>query len=160
MGGSRLALSVAPAADGLPAGWRTPVRVYFQDTDAGGIVYHARYLDYFERARMDWLRAIDLAAGELEARHRVLFVVRSIGVEYLRPARLDDLLEATLRVDAVKGASLDLHQSVERDGEALVTARVTLACVASGTLRAARMPAALKERIRPAPMPLPPSTSP
>ena len=154
--------ALAPAPDRrTDAVWRTPVRIYFQDTDAGGIVYHARYLDYFERARMDWLRAIDLAAGELEARHRVLFVVRSIGVDYLRPARLDDLLEATLRVDAVKGASLDLQQTVERDGAALVTARITLACVASGSLRAARLPSLFKERIRPAPMsPLPSSPSP
>lgn len=147
-----------PACD-ASAGWRTPVRVYFQDTDAGGIVYHARYLDYFERARMDWLRAIGLAAGELEARHRVLFVVHSLTVNYRKPARLDDLLEATLQVESVKGATLDLRQAVERSGEALVTAQVTLACVASGTLRAARMPPALKERI-PTPMPSPSTPTP
>lgn len=138
-------------AEAAASEWRTSVRVYFQDTDAGGIVYHARYLDYFERARMDWLRELGFGAGALEAAHGVMFVVHSIAVTYHRPARLDELLWASVRVEDARGASLVLAQAVAREGETLVSAHVSLACVAVGELRPVRIPSALKQRFHSAP---------
>jgi acyl-CoA thioester hydrolase len=129
------------------AAFVTGVRVYFQDTDAGGIVYHARYLDFLERCRMDWLRSLGHPVRELEARHGVLFIVHAIGIDYLRPGRLEDALQVELGLERLGGASLELRQRVTRDGEVLVSAQVRLACVDAAGLRPARIPPALRERL-------------
>lgn len=133
-------------ADPVPA-FVTGVRVYFQDTDAGGIVYHARYLDFLERSRMDWLRSLGYPIRELELRHGVLFIVHAIGIDYLRPGRLEDELQVDLGLERLGGASLDLRQRVTRGGEVLVSAQVRLACVQTAGLRPARIPPALRERL-------------
>ena len=133
-------------ADPVPA-FVTAVRVYFQDTDAGGIVYHARYLDFLERSRMDWLRSLGYPIRELELQHGVLFIVHAIGIDYLRPGRLEDELQVELGPERLGGASLDLWQRVTRGGEVLVSARVRLACVQTAGLRPARIPPALRERL-------------
>lgn len=137
---------VQPAV-GATGGFRIEVRAYFQDTDAGGVVYHGRYLDWFERARMEWLRAIGAPASELAAREHVLFIIRSVELDYLRPARLDDALGVQLRVEAVGGAQVMLRQQVTRGDEPLVTGRIHLACVAADTLRPARIPPNLRNRL-------------
>ncbi|MEI7969132.1 MAG: tol-pal system-associated acyl-CoA thioesterase [Betaproteobacteria bacterium] len=131
-----------PAAD-----FSILVRAYFQDTDAGGIVYHARYLDFFERCRMDWLRALGLPATTMARDHGVMFVVHALRIDYLRPARLDDELSVSLVRGSARGAQLPLRQTVDRDGEMLVSAEVSLACVNAGTLRPARLPGALRARL-------------
>lgn len=125
------------------------VRVYYQDTDAGGIVYHARYLDFFERARMDWLRTIGHGATRLAADYGVTFIVRSIGIDYLRPARLDDTLEVSLAIAQLAGARLVLDQRVERSPDPLVAARVELVCVGCRDFRPARLPQPLREACAP-----------
>ena len=132
--------------DATPA-FVTAARVYFQDTDAGGIVYHARYLDFFERCRMDWLRSLGHPIRDLETRHGVLFIVHAIGIDYLRPGRLEDELRVELSLERLGGASLDLRQRVTRDAEVLVSARVLLACVSTAGLRPARIPPALRKRL-------------
>ncbi len=105
---------------------RHPVRVYYEDTDAAGIVYYANYLKFVERARTEWLRDLGLDHRTLEERHGVRFAVRRCVVDYRRPARLDDLLTVETRVVAASGARLVLEQRVLRDGEPLAVVEVTL----------------------------------
>lgn len=129
----------------MAAGFRIAVRVYYQDTDAGGVVFHAQYLAFMERARTEWLneRGFDLARSAAE--DNVLFMVHAISVRYHRPAVLNDLLEVSARVATFGRASVAFAQRVERDGALLVEAEVRLALVGRETLRPARMPAALRQ---------------
>jgi acyl-CoA thioester hydrolase len=124
-----------------------PVRVYYQDTDAGGVVYHATYLDYFERARTEWLRRLGFDLRALGERDGVLFIVRELRAAYARPALLDDLLAVTVGIEHVGRAQFTLGQQVLRDGQLLVQASVNLACVSSAGFRPARVPDALLERL-------------
>ncbi len=122
----------------------TPIRVYYEDTDAAGIVYYANYLKFAERARTEMMR--DLSGGHYAQMlaEGMGFVVRRCVVDYARPARLDDLLEVHSRALHVGAASLSAEQIVRRGGEQLVAMEVKLGCIdARG--RAARMPAALRE---------------
>ena len=115
------------------------VRVYYEDTDAGGVVYHARYLGMAERARTEALRAAGAPHAELTRDHGLAFVVHRLAVEYRRSARLDDALTVETTLAALSPARLSLHQTIRRDAEILVTLRVDLACVASDG-RPARIP--------------------
>jgi len=136
------------APDGVgprnPRRFSTPVRVYYQDTDAGGMVFHATYLDFMERARMDWLREIGFDIPRKLEQHGTMFVVRSAHVEYLRPARLGDALQVSLALVRAGGAQLVLDQRVTRDSEELVTATIQLACIALPDFRPARLPEPLR----------------
>jgi acyl-CoA thioester hydrolase len=124
-----------------------PVRVYYEDTDFSGVVYHASYLRFMERGRTNYLRLLGVdhralfAETEREA-PGFHFVVRSMTLEFLKPARMDDVLTIVTVPDEVKGASITLHQQVRRDGETLVEARVRVAFVSGG--RAQRIPKALR----------------
>ena len=127
-----------------------PIRVYFEDTDAGGIVYHANYLRWAERARTESLRAIGLPHQLMIERHASLLVVRRIEVEYAAPARLDDSLVVETRVLVVRGASLDLDQRVlDADGGALrAVLKVGLVCVKAEGMRPAALPEPWRSRLR------------
>ena len=118
---------MAPRVDGKT--FVMPVRVYYEDTDAGGVVYYANYLKFAERARTEMLRFFDIENSTMQDRHGVAFVVRHIDVEYLSPARLDDLLEVHLSLTKVGGASLSGVQSIWRDGEELVRIVIRLGCM-------------------------------
>ena len=118
---------------------RIAVRVYYEDTDAAGIVYHAAYLAFAERARTEMLRCLGLDHRTLQARCGVVFTVRRCLVEYRAPARLDDLLEVRTRIVRLGGASLDLEQRILRAGQLLAHLEVHLALLGSD-LRVARMP--------------------
>ena len=127
---------------------RHAIRVYYEDTDAAGLVYYANYLRFAERARTEWLRALGFDHTALRAGLGVAFAVRRCTVDYRRPARLDDLLEVETRVVRLGGASARLDQVVSRDGDALVSLSVELALMdADG--RPARMPAGLRAAIGP-----------
>jgi acyl-CoA thioester hydrolase len=123
------------------------LRVYFEDTDAGGVMYHAAYLGFAERARTEALRDAALPHAMMVAEHGVMFMVRRIELEYFRPARLDDLLAIRTDTLAVTGATVTLRQAffrplAENDtASELAVARVVLACVHTETGKAARMPA-------------------
>lgn len=106
-----------------------PVRVYYEDTDAAGVVYYANYLKFAERARTDLLRNLGIEQSRLASEEGVVFVVRRCAVDYLRPARLDDGLEVRSEVVAMKGAVVDFLQRVCRDGEELVRMDVRVACM-------------------------------
>ena len=135
-------------ASNAPA-YSLPVRVYYEDTDAAGVVYYANYLRFLERARTEWLASLGHPVAELERVHGIVFVVRRIEVDYRRPARLSDSLDVTVAIEALGRASLTVLQQVMRGVETLVTARVMLACVERTSLKPARIPIAispLKER--------------
>ena len=121
------------------------VRIYYEDTDAGGVVYHANYLNYMERARTEFLRGHGLSVREMHDMG-IIFPVVAVEVNYRAPARLDDLLEVRTEILAIKNSSFVAGQRVIRkeDGRLLVEARVTLACVGEG-MRARRLPEELRE---------------
>lgn len=119
-----------------------PIRVYWEDTDGGGVVYHAGYLRFLERARTEWLRAHGIGQEALRAEHDLVFAVRSVRMEFLAPARLDDLLVATVVLAEARSASLRFHQTVRRESDArvLVEAEVRAACLAASTFRPRPIP--------------------
>ena len=119
---------------------RFPIRVYFEDTDAGGVAYHANYLRWAERARTESLRDMGLPHQLMMERHHSILMVRRIEVEYWRPARLDDAIVVETRVMAVKGVTLQLDQRMVRAEEALAALHVELACIDRDTLRPKRIP--------------------
>lgn len=126
-----------------PAGhWR--VRVYYEDTDAGGIVYHASYLRFFERARTEWLRALGLDHPSLRDRFAVMFAVRRVEIGFHRPARLDDELELVTTLERAQGARLVLVQRALRDAARICEARVELVVI-NQELRPARLPEPLRD---------------
>lgn len=127
---------------------RLPLRVYYEDTDAVGVVYHANYLRFAERARTETLRCLDLEHSSMRARFGLAFTVRRCVVDYLAPARLDDRLEVHTRLLRLGGASIDLEQRIVRDQRLLVRMDVRLALISS-TLRAARLPQALIDALAP-----------
>ena len=124
-----------------------PVRVYYEDTDAVGVVYYAAYLRFIERARTEWLRSLGLELDAIERQESVVFPVRAIEADYRRPARLGDLLDVYTSPIRLRRASMELWQTVSRQGEQLFSCRVTLACVDSSTFRPGPMPAAIRDRI-------------
>jgi len=124
------------------------VRVYFQDTDAGGVVFHAQYLAFMERARSELLNAAGIDLARLLGKHRVLFLVYQIVVKYHQPARLNQLLSVTAEVVKMGHASLVFRQRVERGGELLVEADITLALVDRDRMKPARMPQELEQALK------------
>ncbi len=124
------------------------LRVYYQDTDAGGVVYHANYLAFAERARTEALRAQGAAHMELLAEHGVLFVVRRINLRYQRPARLDDVIRIQTAFRAIGGASVALQQAFWRGGDSLAVLDMNLACVRAEDGKAARIPEAWAMKLK------------
>jgi len=127
---------------------RLSVRVYYEDTDAVGVVYHANYLRFAERARTEMLRCLGLEHGSLSARFGLAFTVRRCLVDYLAPARLDDRLEVRTSLARLGGASLNLEQRIVRDDRLLVRMDARLALI-SPALRAVRLPQALIDALAP-----------
>jgi len=119
-----------------------PVRVYYEDTDSGGVVYYANYLKFMERARTEWLRARGVEQDALLRERRLVFAVRALSVDYHRPARFNDLLAVSSRVVEARGASILFEQTVQRDpsAEVLCGARVRVACIDADTFRVRRFP--------------------
>jgi len=123
-------------------------RVYWEDTDAGGIVYYANYLRFLERARTEWLRQRGIVQSELARELGLLFAVVAVNVEYRRPARLDDLLCISCLPEREGAATLNFHQDIRRgtdDGELLVEGTARVACLDAATLRPRRLPAVILE---------------
>jgi acyl-CoA thioester hydrolase len=124
-----------------------PIRVYYEDTDFSGIVYHANYLRFIERARTEMLREKDIHQGEILSGEKLFFVVARMNLEFLRPARMDDLLTVETRPVKIGAAILELEQTVRRDEEVLFTARVFIAAVSDGKAR--RLPREIREKLAP-----------
>ena len=119
------------------------LRVYYEDTDAGGVVYYANYLKFMERARTEWLGALGFPLVDVERAHGATFVVHHVTIDFLRPARLNDALAATVEVLDRGASRLVLRQLVCRGAETLTRATVRLACVERDGMRPRRMPPAL-----------------
>ncbi len=130
-------------------GFVWPIRIYYEDTDAGGVVYHTSYLRFLDRARTEWLRHIGFEQDALIRDPGILFAVCQVELDYLLPARFNDRLEVHSRVTRLAGASLDFAQTVVRldDGAELCRGRVRIACLRADDLRPARLPSALKRRL-------------
>ncbi|MCS6920729.1 MAG: tol-pal system-associated acyl-CoA thioesterase [Elioraea sp.] len=127
---------------------RFPVRVYFEDTDAGGVVYHAAYLRFAERARTEWLRDLGLRHAQLIAEAGLIFVVKRLAIEYVRPARLDESLIVETHLAGLGRASVTLAQTVLREDTTVASLEVVLACVRLATGRPEAMPEGLRGLIR------------
>jgi acyl-CoA thioester hydrolase len=123
-----------------------PIRAYYEDTDASGVVYHASYLRFFERARTEWLRARGHGQEVLRQASGLAFTVANIEVDFVLPARLDDELEVTVQIEQIRGASLLFAQTLQRKAEperVLARARVRVACVDYTTFRPRPLPAGM-----------------
>jgi acyl-CoA thioester hydrolase len=124
-----------------------PVRVYYEDTDFSGLVYHASYLRFLERGRTDNLRLAGADQSTLHAEGDLVFAVRRMTIDFLKPARMDDVLVIETRTEEVRGASILIRQRVLRGDDVLVTADVTVACIGGGRPR--RIPDVLREQLAP-----------
>ena len=137
-----------------PNAFTIPVRVYYEDTDAGGVVYYANYLKFLERCRTEWLRDIGHEQGELLRDPGIAFVVRSVNVEYLKPARLDDLLSVSLEVERITKSQIFFRQHVRRDNpdapngsDELISARIQIVCVNMAQMKITSIPVELRTQL-------------
>jgi acyl-CoA thioester hydrolase len=137
-----------PMAPDDPAQFRWPLRIYWEDTDAGGVVFYANYLKFFERARTEWLRALGVSQQTLRAETGVIFVVTDSAVRYLQPARLDDQIEVSVTLADTGRVRLTLDQVAWRDGIRLAEGRIRIACVAADSFKPCALPASLSFRLK------------
>ncbi len=121
-----------------------PVRVYYEDTDAGGVVYHSQYLNFMERARTEWLRGLGFAQAVLRQNEQVLFVVHSMQIHFKKPARLDDDLNVVSQLIEMGRGSFSCRQQIVRDDMILLEAQVKVACVDADTFKPTGIPARIK----------------
>ncbi len=136
------ALAEAPAAP-----FRLPLRVYWEDTDAGGIVFYANYLKFFERARTEWLRALGIGQQRLFEETGAIFVVADTRVVYRAPARLDDLLRVTVELREAGRASMLIAQQAWRGDALLAEGEIRIGCIDAGTFRPRRIPNEILDRL-------------
>jgi len=124
-----------------------PVRVYYEDTDAGGVVFYANYLKFYERARTEMLRDMGFEQDELMTQESVIFVVRSVQVDYLKPAKFNELISVTAELSLVKSASIVFEQTITRGDDLLSKASVKIACLDAKTMRPKYIPETLKRAL-------------
>jgi len=124
-----------------------PIRIYYEDTDSGGVVYYANYLRFMQRARTEWLRALGFEQDELLRNDGVLFAVRAARLDFLKPARFNDLLQASVALGRLGRASLTVQQRVQRGDLVLCEGEVRVACLAAATMTPCAMPARLAARL-------------
>jgi len=126
-----------------------PTRIYWEDTDAGGVVYHARYVAFMERARTEWMRALGFGQESTRTDHGLVFAVRAMTMDFLKPARLDDALEVTATLVQCKRASMVFDQRVCRGDETLLTAQVRIAALDASTFKPRGMDDVLLAALKP-----------
>jgi len=125
-----------------------PVRVYYEDTDAGGVLYYANYLKFFERARTEMLRAMGYEQDELIANEGIIFVVRAVQVDYLSPARFNELIQVSAEVTLAKKVSLTFEQLITRGDVVLCTSTIRIACLDALTMRPKAIPENLLDLLK------------
>ena len=133
-------MNMSTSQPGAEIGYTWPIRVYYEDTDAGGIVFYANYLKFFERARTEWLRACGVDQNRLAAETGAIFIVRSTAVDYRAPARLDDVVNIVSRIERLGRASVDFAQEAWRDRTLLAASSIRVGCVDRMALRPAAIP--------------------
>jgi acyl-CoA thioester hydrolase len=124
-----------------------PVRVYFENTDAGGVVYHGEYLKFLERARTEWLRHLGFDHQALARNHRAVFIVTSVVADFLKPARLDDTLAVSVQLESLGKVRCIFAQEIRREDDVLVKAKVTAACVTAESFKPLEIPEALRKKM-------------
>ncbi len=124
-----------------------PIRVYYEDTDAGGVVFYANYLSFFERARTEMLRKYGFEQDQLIDEQQLIFVVRSVQIDYLKPARFNDSLEVSAQVVSAKKVSFDFEQLITRDKELLCKGKVRIACLDTITMKPKIIPEILIQKL-------------
>ena len=125
-----------------------PVRVYYEDTDSAGLVYHSNYLKYLERVRTEWLRDLGYSQEDLKHNHSTIFVVKNMTIRFHQPARMDDLLNVNARIVEFGGASLVFHQTIYNEQTLPVCdAEVNVVCLDAGTLKPRRLPEPIRKEL-------------
>jgi acyl-CoA thioester hydrolase len=124
-----------------------PVRVYFENTDAGGVVYHGEYLKFLERARTEWLRHLGFDHQTLARTHRLVFIVSSLVIDFLKPARLDETLSVSVHLESLGKVRCIFAQEIRREDEVLVKAKVTVACVTGESFKPTEIPEPLRRKM-------------
>jgi tol-pal system-associated acyl-CoA thioesterase len=129
--------------------YQWPVRVYYEDTDAGGVVYHSQYLNFMERARTEWLRHLGFEQIFLRESLNILFVVHSMQIQFKKPAKFDDMLLVSSQLINLRLGSFECQQKILREGEILIEAQVKIACVDALTFKPTGIPAQIKLSMEP-----------
>ena len=124
-----------------------PLRVYFEDTDASGVVYHAHYVKFLERARTEWLRYLGFSNSELERKYKMSWVIAEIAVEFLKPARLDDSINISVAIENLGRVRCTFHQEIRRGEELLLKARVLVATVSAENFKPIEIPVDLRKKM-------------
>ena len=124
-----------------------PQRVYFEDTDAGGVVYHAQYVKFLERARTEWLRYLGFTNSELVRKYKMLFIVSEIAVEFVKPAKLDDSINISVGIETLGRVRVTFHQEIRRGDDILVKAKVSVATVSAESFKPIEIPADVKKKM-------------
>ncbi len=128
-----------------------PARVYFENTDAGGVVYHAEYLKFLERARTEWLRHLGFTHHALSRHHGVIFVASQLAIDFVKPAKLDDAISIGVELESLGRVRVVFHQEIRREtgatSETLVRARVTVACVAVEGFKPVEIPEEMRKKL-------------
>lgn len=124
-----------------------PIRVYYEDTDAGGVVYHSQYLNFMERARTEWLRHFGFEQTWLKNELGVIFVVTQAEIKFRKPARFDDLLEIQCHPNKIHFSSIEFSQHIVRESQTLIEATIKIACVDAHTFKPVTIPRLIKEKI-------------
>ena len=125
-----------------------PIRVYYEDTDSGGVVYHSNYLNFIERARTEWLRALGFEQTHMKDDLNIIFVVHSMNIQFKRPALFNDMLTVQSKVAKVGHGSLEFLQTILRDQQVLIEATVKVACVNASAFKPVAIPAIIKNSIQ------------
>ncbi|MBA3695416.1 MAG: tol-pal system-associated acyl-CoA thioesterase [Methylotenera sp.] len=123
------------------------MRVYYEDTDSGGVVYHSNYLNFMERARTEWLRALGFEQPRLKSEFSIIFVVHSMSIQFIRPAYFNDMLNIQSQLVKIGHGSIEFLQSIMRDNEVILEATVKLACVETKLFKPVAIPAIVRDAI-------------
>ena len=129
----------------LPFKWS--VRVYFEDTDSGGVVYHSNYLKFMERARTEWLRSLHLNQVDLKKKDKIMFVVASVNINYKKAGRFNDELDIETSIDKIGASRVDLTQNIMKNSDIYTSAKVSIACIHSETFKPQRIPKLIKQQM-------------
>jgi acyl-CoA thioester hydrolase len=127
--------------------FRWPIRVYYEDTDAAGVVYHSNYLKYMERARTEWLRTLGFSQDELRRKKEIIIVISELNMKFVTPAKLDDMLEVRSTLQKVTGASFTVDQEIVNAQIKICAARAKGVCLNALTFKPQRLPAELKSEL-------------
>ena len=129
----------------LPFKWS--VRIYFEDTDSGGVVYHSNYLKFMERARTEWLRSLHLNQADLKKKDKIMFVVANVSIDYKKAGRFNDELDIETSIDKIGASRVDLTQNIMKNSELYTSAKVSIACIDSETFKPQRIPKLIKQQM-------------